>query len=108
MTDNELIAKFMGGHQNTEGRWYNVKPIQNGKNGYLLTQNFKYDISWDWLIPFVDKLNNTLYDYKEQFGVIPLMNEGYSDLDDVPVTSGIITVYETAVNLLKWYNAQPK
>jgi hypothetical protein len=56
LNDNELIAIFMGGHQNPEGHWYNVKPIQDGKNGYLLSSSFKYDTSWDWLMPVVEKI----------------------------------------------------
>jgi hypothetical protein len=56
--DNKIIAVFMGGHANPEGRWYAVKPIQDAMNGYLLPEGFRYHCDWDWLMPVFEKIKS--------------------------------------------------
>ena len=53
MEDNKLIAEFMGVHQG-EHTHFMVEPF--ALESYADVDDLKYDISWDWLMPVVEKI----------------------------------------------------
>jgi len=117
---NKLIAEFMG--------WGNVVDYISEIEVYhraspscssmfikfpVLLYNFKYNESWDWLMPVVEKIeslgyalkiiqNNcfiygsTMGDHTEYF-----KNVGYGE-------SKLESTWLTVVEFIKWYNEQTK
>jgi hypothetical protein len=113
MKDNKLIAEFMGFKQphpeypNTS-YWY--KELPNGRLETLAILN--YHISWDWLMPVVEKIN-LLDDYRYTF-LIGSMDAQIVDnvTNDVIVEVSckhsvdelIKSVYDAVVEFIKQHN----
>jgi hypothetical protein len=113
MKENELIAEFMGFKQphpeypNTS-YWY--KELPNGRLETLAILN--YHISWDWLMPVVEKIN-LLDDYRYTF-LIGSMDAQIVDnvTNDVIVEVSckhsvdelIKSVYDAVVEFIKQHN----
>lgn len=111
-TDNELIAEFMGmeliipvnksypSYYREFGLGGNVKrdyhPAISGE--FLI---FKYDTSWDWLMPAFGK-----------FAALDLDDVDYSNhcvaISEKILECDIQGVYERLVEAIKWYNSQSK
>lgn len=57
--NNLLIAKFMGGHDNGQGKWYNIGGRQRtgepDSYGYHTKESLQYHKDWNWLMPVVAK-----------------------------------------------------
>ena len=94
MKENKLIAEFMGFKQphpeypNTS-YWY--KELPNGRLETLAILN--YHISWDWLIPVVQKIEQ--------------VNDGVpSELWDVSLYSYQEEIYDAVVEFIKEYNKE--
>ena len=51
MENNKLIAEFMG-VEKENGRYYFTTPMEDYK-----TEELYFDVSWDWLMPVVEKIN---------------------------------------------------
>lgn len=98
-TDNELIAEFMGGHQNAEGRWYNVTDKQRKQGGYYLPDGFEYHTSWDWLMPVVEKIA-TIHSKN------PKVFKGEDIIMNLSITAPISEVYSESLEFIKFYNSQ--
>lgn len=96
---NKLIAEFMGVKYNhslkqwhySAGEWY---------------EELKYDYSWDWLMPVVEKINTMGF---------TVTIKGVACMTDANVEIGgaingitgyafIENVYLSVVHLIKWYN----
>lgn len=75
MTDNELIAEFMG---------VDHHPLTN-----------KYDTSWDWLMPVVEKIG-------KQYIPTDLA------INRITIFEPIEGVYSAVVQFIKWYNQTKK
>lgn len=95
MSDNEIIAEFMG---------------HDVPNGYLngSDRNSKYDTSWDWLMPVVEKIERIK-------GVHLVISELGCDIysfgkrvSDSREDTKIKTVYKAVVSFIKWYSNQPQ
>ena len=88
-TDNELIAEFMGvketkssfdsyGHNSP--CWYTTNGLHRSSTFTVPDKSFsefvnesRYHISWDWLMPVVEKISKHIYEsYKD--------NNGYKDV----------------------------
>ena len=54
MTDNKLIAEFMGGYTPYEKFGDNTEYYYKGK--YVKLENMEFHKSWDWLMPVVEKI----------------------------------------------------
>ena len=52
MKDNKLIAEFMGVPQGSHTHFM-IEPFS--LESYADVDDLKYDISWDWLMPVIDK-----------------------------------------------------
>ena len=125
--ENELIAEFMGFEvlpfENSGGAGFvvtlNGQPKKWGGNFSVaiygtLEHNIdkclnmyggpKYDTSFDWIMPVVDKINYvrnyTSHGEEERFI--------YNALCTYLVGVDIIMAYAKVVQYIKWYNAQPK
>lgn len=95
MTDNELIANFMGFTYEKNIGWYDnemnmpqiVYDVQNG-NCY---DELLFDKSWDWLIPVVEKIEQ--------------INEGVpSQLLNISLFNTKEEVYKAVVEFIKQIN----
>lgn len=120
-TDNELIAEFMGAEivEKTNGMFKRNErhfsfPISHKMN-VVLPEELKYDTSWDWLMPVVEKI--------EKYGCIveifmaltygcrittvhgPIMSFINDNNGGLP---GITGVYKSVVEFIKWYNNHGK
>lgn len=117
-TDNELIAEFMDecitgvvANTNERVRVY-ISPKTKGR--VILT---KYDTSWDWLMPVVEKINEEGYSvdiYGHKFTNLGMLNTINGCLIESWNGKGIAAymgnktkigfTYAAVVEFIKWYN----
>lgn len=112
VTDNELIAKFMGFTKieddviwmtvPKEYHKYSTSPL--GHYMHADTQ-LKFDISWDWLMPVVEKIAAQWgnKDPKNDFG---LWASRVTVVTMIPIGTPRKEVYKEIVEFIKWYNQQ--
>ena len=101
-TDNELIAEFMEcskpPNRDFDYFW---------RGEFFKVYNAKWDTSWDWLMPVVEKINSLNYTvhiyptrarfYKNHTEFIESIHPGYSLIN---------VVYMGIVEFIKWHNQQ--
>ena len=102
--NNKLIAEFMGCthpfNEVTDATLYNVS------HGTFELSDLRYDSSWDWLMPVIDKiddkiLDNPKLDCSEKMKDIAIKN----DFMDIRYKfANIEEVYYTVVEFIKEYN----
>ena len=89
--NNKLIALFMGGKMVVEDRGINIiqmpSEIQYDLNG------LRYNSSWDWLIPCVEKCLTVGDDSNQWDEVLNALQ-----------TVSIEDTYNAVVEFIKWYN----
>jgi hypothetical protein len=116
MSDNELIANWMPDMEFVIPK--NSKYTAYWKNKNTLAQfkpeALRYHKSWDWLMPVVDKIENTGDGFISR--VTGCRIEGYLcdfvDQENTEIslqfsqTSKIEAVYKAVVEFIKWYNSQ--
>jgi hypothetical protein len=108
-TDNELIASFMG---------FSKCVTENDtfwkENGEECTPNswdfhslaLKFDKSWDWLMPVVEKIGK-MYDPDYENG--KYYDVGFAHaFCEMTMFSSLNEVYAEVIKSIKWYNQQPK
>lgn len=116
-TDNELIAEFdslmewyVPKNTNYLPYWRRIKG--DVRYGHFRPYELKYDTSWDWLMPVVEKTHET----------IETMERKYPDEKDIDDPTGwrawnyrrpslvtdITKTYRQVVDFIKWYNDQKK
>ena len=88
---NKLIAEFMGVPQG-EHTHFMVEPF--ALESYANVDDLKYDISWDWLMPVVQKCFDT---QQPQEGQHYFINESLLTMD-------IEVVYDRVVEFINQYN----
>lgn len=103
MSDNELIAEFMG-------RRYGKNA---DKNGYL-----KYNTSWDHLMPVVEKIENGSYKtfnfgfkigMHDWVSVYSRQGTGeFTEFSEFIGPSKLDATHKAVVHFIKWYNQQPR
>jgi len=115
-TDNELIAEFMG----LVPEYWRLTPLHKrrlywciGKGGFGMTASeLKYNTSWDWLMPVVEKINNTKHPtLNERIDVIIYRRTCHiNDIQQIIIeTTGkdmLECTYKAVVSFIKWYNQQ--
>jgi len=105
MNDNELIAEFMGGwNKDSHTRKYGIN-LPHMDNQWWDIDELKYDTSWDWLMPVVEKINNlNMLDYN--------IDRDSQWLHEKVVTTRVNCelkfLYKAVVEFIKWYNALKK
>lgn len=103
---NKSIAEFMGYTTNEDGNFC------KGGIPLLKLSDFKYDNSWDWLMPVVEKIAEA-YDVRITW-MPTALNVTYIDRPDVSegeVTSmggmtGFENTYVAVVRFIEWYNTK--
>ena len=95
MENNKLIAEFMG----------DTLPLNTGMMGLSEAdvqdlENLKYDTSWDWLMPVVQKCHET------EIVVQPSVEGGCSGLITFPLIGlpYMESTYNAVVKFIKEYN----
>ena len=97
ITENKLIAEFM------EVDYIDVDTFEETEG------ELKYHISWDWLMPVVEKIN-LLDDFRHSIHITTYrthlldnrVNDGFDEffVED----STILATYKAVVEFIKWYN----
>lgn len=105
-TNNALIAEFMEMVPNPHDKgstWSFKELVYRDPNGqvYGIWVLPKYDTSWDWLMPVVQKTLKTT-EPKEGQG----WSHEYKQLADARLGFPIESVYQLVVTFIKYYNAQ--
>lgn len=88
MTDNELIAEFMG------------LEIPLGVNEDGTSMEHPYDISWDWIIPVVDKIRMLCIQRSD------LPREPFAAVTSSVITVSIEILHKRVVRFIKWYKSK--
>ena len=124
MTDNEIIAKFMGLD------WQTMQ-VETPSDDYeahelvpMTVNNLSYDTSWDWLMPVVEKIESETIHPQFDFSLhlerrhcditCVLRPSGVEPPPDIVLHLGhdgdskIELVYKAVVEFIKWYDLQTK
>jgi hypothetical protein len=107
ITDNELIATFMGALKKYDNQGGLPCILLSGggvpvTGWYFNNNEIKYSSSWDWLMPVVKKINKLIDDQK----MIGLDMNIYRSMRDWVTDVEIESAYGDAVTIIKWYNQQ--
>ena len=95
--NNVLIGNFMGWDEFNTGSYhtpYDNATYCNGEESSICDKYaLKFNSSWDWLMPVVEKIANL--HLKE-------------NVTTLPISSNIKTVWDACLEFIKWYNEQNK
>jgi len=100
---NVFIAKFMGGHENPQHRWYNVIA---GDKGYRIAENFEFHKNWSWLMPVVEKINKRdwVTIYNDECKIHALVNGEFETIDIINEGQPLIkSVFEAVAKYAEWH-----
>ena len=86
MKENKLIAEFMG--------YSSVGDVYVSRKDEFHIDEMQYDISWDWLMPVVQKIEDYLSDNVGKVGYF----------DDGLISNDIEVRYQAVVEFIKQYN----
>lgn len=105
MKDNILIAEFMGVvFYDDQNEYY------DSKEGLFLGKTLKYDVSWDWLMPVVEKIEEitTNVGFKIYKRLCLLQADNNTQLSSINLksTKKIDHVYDVVTQFIKWNNTQ--
>ena len=92
MNDNKLIAEFMGVPQG-EHTHFMVEPF--ALESYANVDDLKYDISWNWLMPVIEKIMDISFQEEGEY------EDFYSIRDTIP---DIGQTYKVVVEFIKEMN----
>lgn len=107
-TDNELIAEFMG----LEHKGGDVKIKQSAWPKMFWT-TARYDTSWDWLMPVVQKIESLMPHINIPADLEALKNgthgsEPHIEVLSLSIASKISEVYAAVITFIRWFNQQQK
>jgi len=117
MNDNELIAEFMGWKCYPENKsysypqWYKPDPKDLRKKGQWkgYPHQLAFDLSWDWLMPVVEKIEKTTT-YVIEIWLsggkgcrICFNNNGKLNSFIGESNSTIEAVYDAVLQFIKWH-----
>jgi len=122
--DNRLIAEFMGKYNvhDTNGHWEcnncghqwsailedNEVPIIHSDCKPDIINLAKYHISWDWLMPVVEKIESLGYSYDRINADIFINTQKGENVIPNPMDGNIMTMlqktYKAVVEFITWYN----
>jgi hypothetical protein len=116
--NNKLIAEFMG------GKIKEFNPLFGSKFKEIDTANMecyislpkyvnpkalKYHISWDWLMPVVEKIEGTetengYYEVRPFIDRTEILDDHFQVFIEVDGNDRQKNTYEAVVEFIKWYN----
>lgn len=113
MTDNELIAEFMGIPQmhDYKGVMWDIQ--RTGKQIFgVRPDELRYHSSWDWLMPVVEKIESLQFKVDIYFCGCSITDRGGQNTtwpDGKPICHGlgdskIEGAYQAVVEFIKWHN----
>jgi hypothetical protein len=124
-SDNELIAEFMGWeHCNSPSciENNNLCWSKDCHSGYVSKDKLKFETSWDWLMPVVEKIEQTRVEIDKnglgyEFMTFIQANECLIESHTRPTGREFISfrnssltkiesTYRAVVEFIKWYNTQ--
>lgn len=106
---NKLIAEFMGLWESEKGYLYNPQ----FERGFKVDE-LQYDLSWDWLMPVVEKIEELNYDVNILGGawcIIKDVDPDRSEGEEIIDTSGLSkhqATYKACIEFIKWHNENTK
>lgn len=118
LSDNELIAEFMGGqyHKLNDGFidkelwWFapgnHPNPHCNAGT-YKRSDELEYHIRWDWLMPVVEKIER-LSDVKVTINKSRCRIVAGKKVFSCHTIVKINSMYRVVVEFLRWLNSKPK
>ena len=110
--ENKLIAEFMGFTSEKNIGWYdnnmmmtqNVYDTQNGN----CFDELLFDISWDWLMPVVEKIESLGYSYDRINADVFINNQNGENVIPNPMDENTMTMiektYYVVLEFIKQYN----
>lgn len=126
LANNKLIAEFMGYKEYDRGMWSKpelVKIILSNtySEEWLRDIEMKYHLSWDWLMPVVDKIEtmdcfvrtesyieaNERYFVTSVLKITPRSRDNTNKVVSV-FKSRLASVYDAVCEYIKWHNEQVK
>ena len=130
---NKMIAEFMGWKFIYKGKDYKVwnpdfKSEEQHPNDWVfatwikddfeeyMSRILRYHLSWDWLMPVIEKLNtNHAIIFEYTISLIPICKVMFVPKNDIHLhfvsnesnnITGLEAVFSQVVKFLKWHNAQ--
>ena len=118
---NKIIAEFMGcyggihycGNEEVYAYGFKDTHITERWREPLFNDRTPYHESWDWLMPVVEKINNTTIG-DEKFDVIIYQTSCHiNDTEQILIEKNyykslIQCVYDAVTEFIQWYNTQNK
>lgn len=113
MTDNEIIAEFMEIRHEPDACLKSKDLYWHYDQLNVMSDKLYFDTSWDWLMPVVEKIESL--GYCHWLSLNRLDNNFYSQFlnenNEVEAYSfcapiKIVSVYNSVVEFIKWYNQQ--
>jgi len=111
--NNKLIAKFIG-MQHTNKGWFdnedNLAQFIYDQTGGNYHDVLHFNTSWDWLMPVVEKIEETPYCYEFQIGYKELcvLKNPYTEFEFKveDLQSKLAAVYMGVIKFIEWYNKE--
>lgn len=106
--NNILIADFMGFIESTiKGKFWDKKSEEGFGEGKLT--DLKFNSSWDWLMPVVEKIESLGYLVDIKSMGCKLIGCGYSSVELIHIEESnsnnkIEAVCNAVIEFIKWYN----
>ncbi len=107
MNDNKIIAEFMGMKPHHQDSGCLIRVDDNGSNEVVPIEELAYHVSWNWLMPVVEKIEELGYDTE----LVYRLDDGEHCfyINDSPIFSSQMgckkeATYLTVVEFIKWYN----
>jgi hypothetical protein len=108
-TDNQIIAEFMEVSRCTD-KIHAHDPCfyYESEGGYITSERMKYQKSWDWLMPVVEKIDRLGFSVtiRRTRTIIETVLTGRIVESIHPDYSMIEVTYCGVVEFIKWYNKQ--
>lgn len=120
---NQLIAEFMGQEFETSSKeWEIQRCLNNGRIKKPFVEHLDYNVSWDWLMPVVEKIESlnfeidgeiTSADVHIMYGDCKIVDEDGAGLFEFYFHSTDSkdkrkATYKAVIEFIKWYNNESK
>lgn len=108
MSNNELIAEFIGAEQYGSDSIGIMWRFNDGVD--VAVEDLKYDVSWDWLMPIVEKIERLFVEQVDQHNKVDESAREadieFSKVVCLNITAGIEFTYKAVVQFIKWHNSK--